>query len=668
VKVKTFRLQPPPPSLALAQIVSAALGWFAAAAILFVLLPSTPGASFGSYLAAFALALLAGALSQLPGGIGVFDSTLLFLLSPMYLVPAITGALILYRLIYFLLPLLVGVLVLLRREMIYAESRLPSLTRRFSKRVAGVLPSAMTLAVFLSGVLLLFSGATPALSIRMDLLQSIIPLPVVEASHLLSSVIGVLLLFLARGLQRRLDIAYATSVILIISAIAVSLTKGAAWEQATILLAVLAALIALRKHFYRRSRLMDTPFSPRWIVAVILVLMATAWLTVFAHRPVALNRYLWLQVTPEGDAARSLRALGGVLGVAALLFIYRGVLSWLQGRRRKPDPESPIIRRIVNESSCAYAALALLGDKRFLLNEEQDAFIMYTVSGKSWIAMGDPLGPQNRWPELIWQFKEESDRQGYRPLFYETGRESVPIYGELGLTAFLMGQEARVELESFSVRGRENHDLRNARNRMTREGWELAILHQGELEPFLSKLEAVSDAWLSSKKSRERGFAVGWFDPDYLSRFPVAVVRRGEEVIAFANLLETRDREEASVDLMRHRPGAPSQTMDFLFVGLMERAGEKGFRWFNLGLAPLSGMEQQELSPLWHRLAGILYRHGDHFYSFQGLRSYKEKFHPRWEPKYLVTPSGLSLPGALIDLTRLAARGRPSAKRKIVDR
>lgn len=456
--------------------------------------------------------------------------------------------------------------------------------------------------------------------------------------------------------------------VLIVSSILVSLTKGADWEEATVLLAVLSALIALRKHFYRRSRLMDSPFSARWIVAVILVLMTTAWLTVFANRPVSLNRYLWLQVTPEGDAARSLRALGGVLGVAAILFILRGVTSWLEKPRGKPGAGSPIIQRIVRESSTTYAFLALMNDKEFFLNDEQDAFIMYTVSGKSWIAMGDPIGPRERWPELIWQFKEESDRRGFRALFYETGSESVPVYSELGLAALSLGQEARIELESFSIHGRENHDLRNARNRMRREGWELAIIEPGELEPLFPKLREVSDAWLASKGKSERGFALGWFDPEYLRQFPMALVRRGDEVIAFANIWQTRDREEASVDLMRHLPEAPSQTMDFLFLELIERFQEDGFRWFNLGLAPLSGMEQQELSPLWHRLAGILYRHGDHFYSFQGLRSYKEKFHPRWEPKYLIAPSGISLPAALFDLTRLASRVGEGRKRKIVDR
>jgi len=45
-------------------------------------------------------------------------------------------------------------------------------------------------------------------------------------------------------------------------------------------------------------------------------------------------------------------------------------------------------------------------------------------------------------------------------------------------------------------------------------------------------------------------------------------------------------------------------------------------------VAPLSGLRASKASPVWSRLAGFVYRHGESFYKFQGLRAYKEKFHP----------------------------------------
>ena len=79
--------------------------------------------------------------------------------------------------------------------------------------------------------------------------------------------------------------------------------------------------------------------------------------------------------------------------------------------------------------------------------------------------------------------------------------------------------------------------------------------------------------------------------------------------------------------------------MDYLFVELMLWGEAEGYRWFNLGMAPLAGLEDRALAPLWNRLGALLFRHGEHFYNFQGLRQYKEKFDPVWEPRYLASPA-----------------------------
>jgi len=81
------------------------------------------------------------------------------------------------------------------------------------------------------------------------------------------------------------------------------------------------------------------------------------------------------------------------------------------------------------------------------------------------------------------------------------------------------------------------------------------------------------------------------------------------------------------------------------------------YRWFNLGMAPLSGLRASKASPLWSRLAGFVYRHGESFYKFQGLRAYKEKFHPVWEPRYIAYAGGKFLPALLADVAALSARG-----------
>jgi phosphatidylglycerol lysyltransferase len=134
-------------------------------------------------------------------------------------------------------------------------------------------------------------------------------------------------------------------------------------------------------------------------------------------------------------------------------------------------------------------------------------------------------------------------------------------------------------------------------------------------------------------------------------------VRWQGKIVAFVNILLGADKHELSLDLMRHLPEAPHGIMEYLFTQLMLWGKREGYRWFSLGMAPLAGLEARPLAPLWNRLAGLVFRHGEHFYNFQGLRQFKEKFDPEWEPRYLAASSGLALPRILANIAALTSRG-----------
>ena len=129
------------------------------------------------------------------------------------------------------------------------------------------------------------------------------------------------------------------------------------------------------------------------------------------------------------------------------------------------------------------------------------------------------------------------------------------------------------------------------------------------------------------------------------------------KIVAFANLWLSADKEELSPDLMRFLPDAPESVMEYLFLQLMLWGKQEGYHWFNLGMAPLSGLEDHALAPLWNRLGAFMFRHGEHFYNFQGLRRYKDKFDPEWEPRYLASPGGLALPRILTNIAALISGG-----------
>jgi len=242
-------------------------------------------------------------------------------------------------------------------------------------------------------------------------------------------------------------------------------------------------------------------------------------------------------------------------------------------------------------------------------------------------------------------------------VFYEVSSERLPLYLDLGLALIKLGEEARVNLPAFSLEGPQRAELRTANRKGQREGLTFNVASPDEVTALLPQLQEVSDQWLSAKATAEKGFSVGSFDPDYIRRFPCAIVRRGGDIVAFANLWHAADKSELTVDLMRYSFQAPKGMMDYLFVEIILYGRGAGYGWFNLGMAPLSGLERHPLAPFWHKLGLLVHRYGEPFYNFEGLRKYKEKFNPVWRPRYLVSPGGLSLPRVLLDVSALIAGG-----------
>src|SRR5207237_543241 len=163
-----------------------------------------------------------------------------------------------------------------------------------------------------------------------------------------------------------------------------------------------------------------------------------------------------------------------------------------------------------------------------MFNGQRTAFVMYAVKGRSWVALGDPIGPPAAAEPLAREFHERCTRAGGRTVFYQVRPENLHVYVDMGLSFVKLGEEGRVPL----------------------------------------------------------------------TRFPIAVVEQGGKIVAFANLWPGADHAELSIDLMRHLPDSSNGVMDMLFVGLMLWGAAEGYKYFNLGMAPLSGLADNALAPL----------------------------------------------------------------------
>ncbi|RKH13676.1 bifunctional lysylphosphatidylglycerol flippase/synthetase MprF [Corallococcus sp. CA053C] len=657
LRVRGLEWTLPTPARALAQLVVSCGDWLLAASVLWVLLPADSGVSLPSLTALFALAQLAGIVSQVPAGLGVFETVMLSALTPHVPAPQVVGVLLVYRLVYYLVPFTVAALLLAGHEVWQRRHHLSRLAQVVHSSFAPVVPWAASAVAFVAGAVLLFSGATPAETERLAVLRRWVPLPLLEVSHLLGSLVGLSLLLLARGLQRRLDAAYVLTQVLLVAGAVFSVVKGVDYEEASLLLLLAAALAPFHQQFYRHTSLFAEAFSPGWLLAAVAVVGASVWLGFFSYRHVGYSHDLWWQFTFSGDAPRFLRASVGVLGVTAVA----GVAALLRPASPRTHPptteELRRVRPLVANASESMASLALVGDKSLLLDDAGSAFLMYGVSGRAWVSMGDPVGPADAATELAWRFRELADRHHGWACFYQVGPGALPRYLDLGLTLLKLGEEATVPLTDFCLEGPERRGLRQGLRRLEREGWTFEVKPRESVPELLPRLQAISDAWLAEKHTREKGFSLGWFSPRYLEQGPVAVVCKDGVLTGFANVWAPDTKEELSVDLMRYLPGSPHGAMDYLFTSLMLWGHQQGFRRFNLGMAPFSGFGERTLAPAWNRLGALVFRHGEHFYNFQGLRQYKEKFRPEWAPRYLASPGGLALPGVLAGVASLVSRG-----------
>ncbi len=655
IQILGINFQPPPLRFGLAQTAVSAIDFLLAAATLYVLLPANVGIGFLPFVAIFVLAIVVALLSHVPGGLGVLELVLVTMLPQTS--HSLLASLLAFRMIYYLLPFLTAVIcvsVATLRQHRERASAIAAVGLRWTRVVA---PRIMTGAVFVCGLVLLISGTLPVAPGRSHVIRSVLPLPVVEVSHFLGSVAGALLLVLSRGLYRRIDAAWGLTVALLGLGVVVSLAKGFDYEEATILLLVCLALVPCRRHYFRRGRLLTASFNFNWILAVTMSLGLLVWLILFSFRHVEYSDQLWWSFAYHGDAPRALRGLVGAAVVLTLI----GVSQLLHPAPAAPglpdDHELDEAAAIVKSQSSTNGYLALLGDKRFIFSEDRLAFVMFGCEGRSWISMGDPVGPEESADDAAWKFCEACDAAGVWPVFYQVDESSLSRYIDMGLSMLKLGEEARVRLLEFSLSNSSCKDLRRTNKKAKEEGMRFEIVSHSQVDELMPRLKVISDAWLGEKSTAEKGFSLGSFHEPYLRRCDIALILFNDKPIAFANLWQGAGKHELSIDLMRYLPDAPRSVMEYMFIQLMLWGHEQGYEWFNLGMAPLSGIESHRLASLWNRASSLMFQHGEHFYNFQGLRNYKSKFNPEWSPKYLASPGGLASAQILANVSTLIAGG-----------
>ena len=659
---RKYRRLLPKKELGLSGLLVCVSDWFLAACVFYMTLSGEHEITLLRTIAAFIGAQVAGVLSHVPGGLGVFEATVAFLLSPHHDNSELISSLIVFRLIYYFIPFVVSVLLLISFELASQTKRLSS----SKSLIAGYefleniflasSPLINSLFCIFTGIILVLGSSYPSSITTPFLLNKPMPLGAYEASHFFASLLGVVLIFIGVGLRRRIKETWKVSFTLLCILLPVSLFRGGEFEF-IFLLSNTLFLYFTRKAFYRSGAFIGSFTKARWTWAVGIVIISIV-VGFFSFQDYDYTHGLWFQFHYDAHFPRFLRSiiamLVGLVGCGAC-YAFAKPKDHIHSFPTQED--LTVVSNILEQSPSTMGYLSYTCDKEILFSEKKDAFLMWRQSGSSFVCLSDPQGVQDSFSEIAWQFRELSEESSKLCAFYEISTSMIPVVMDMGLRIFKIGEEGTVDLTKFSLSGSKGSSLRNVVNKMKKDGISFRIIERDEVSNKMPELKAVSSEWLLDKNTSEKGFSLGFFDQEYLKFFRHAVIERNGEIIGFANVFESKQKYELSIDLMRHKNEVPNGVMDFLFVNLFEWGKAEGYQTFSLGMAPLSGLVDNPLAPNYAKLGNLVYRHGGHFYNFDGLRKYKDKYQPTWHPRYLACPSGIYLPIVLSNISTLISGG-----------
>jgi len=538
--------------------------------------------------------------------------------------------------------------------------------------VLGVKLSALLTGVM--GIINLTSAVQPALQSRFAIIEKVIPLEVLQGSRMTSALAGFALLLLAGSLWRRKRTAWFLTILLLVMSIITHLVKGLDFEEASATFVLLVLLALLRHSFHASS---DNPSLRQGLFVLVvaftftLVYGAAGFFLLDRHfsiqfsLPDALRQTFVMFTSFYNPGLEPITSFGKyflgsiyVIGVGTLSFALFMLLRPVLVRQPATMEERALAKKIVMQYGRTSLARAALFDDKSYFFSTQDTVIAYANHHRGVMVLGDPIGPPEHFADAIAAFQKFCAHNDWTPAFASTLPDYLDVYKESGFDAVCIGYEAIVSLSQFTLEGSQNKGFRNTVSKMERLGYRTEV-HQPPLEDNLMQaLREISNAWLTDQHGGEMHFSDGWFEDTYIRNGPVIVTYTQDGIpVAFANLVPEYQKNEVTIDLMRHSRDSEHGTMEFLFVKMLLWAKENGYDSFSLGLSAIVGVGEKPDDPRVEKLLHKISEYISRFFNFKGLHNFKEKFHPRWEPRYLVYPGPASLPLVLNTLIEVHSGG-----------
>lgn len=561
-------------------------------------------------------------------------------------------AVLLFRLFEFWLPLAWGVLSFIRGR--------SSLTLR-------LLPALMALIL---GVVNIVSAASPAAAHRMRVLHGLVPSATIDASSITILVAGLLLLFVSVALVRGLRLAWWFALLLALASMVGHLGKHFAIMGAV--LALIMVLVLLYTHAQyrvkgdRRKRYTGITVLVASIGGVLVFGIVGFYfldrrdfnIDFTLRQSIANTLKVVFLFGQDGLVAHTHFAKEFIVGLrvafaCAITFgLYALWRPWTADSSTDSEEHERAKAMLQKWGDSPLDQFKLFADKQLFLPEGSQGFVSYGTAKGYAIALGMPTAATDAERDaLVHAFDMNCRQNNLRSVYYRVGATDAARLKAMGKKVLPIGQEAVLDLTSFNLAGKDQKTLRNSLSRAEREGLVLVTYPPPVSDGVLQKLKSVSTEWLATGK-QEAGFSQGVYDEAQLRQDTILTVENeGGRVLAFTNIIPDGVPGEATYDLLRTVEDAPGYVTDFLMVKLFAHFKAEGYTHVNLGLVPMSGITQAKDLP--ERALKFAYERIARFSHYKGLRSFKEKFGPAWNDKFLAYDHDLDLffiPAALLEV------------------
>ncbi len=529
----------------------------------------------------------------------------------------------------------------------------PAQDQRRRQRDARVL----ALVVALAGVVNVISGLTPSLAGRMRLIATGVTPDVVELAHGATALMGLALILVARGLAHRRRLAFIAAITMLAVSVVTHVAKGLDVEEAVMMIVVAGLLIRGRRLFTEPTPRARWQSLLRWVPVIIAFDVAYGLLGL-ALRHDRVHPSLTPALAIREVVARLLGGIGPlrlhggfghwfpvsitVLGLISLVAIGLLALAPVADRvashhhREARDRVRPMLERADGDTLDPFA---LREDKCYVLSEDGSAALAYRYVNGIGLASADPLGNPAAYPEVISTFIERCDAHGWRPASIGVRHDRLDLWQEAGLRAHYLGDEAIIDVASFTLEGRAMRPVRQAANRTKNHGITTEIMREGELSPDLrAALQGIAERHRNGEP--ERGFSMA-LDGLLSGRDPqcLVIVARDEEgtAIAFQRYVPCKLGGGLSIDAMRRDPVGPNGVNERMIVDVVSWASEHGISEVSLNFAVFKGLieEGADLKFVAAAEAWLVKRLNPYF-QIESLLTFSAKFAPRWVPRYLV--------------------------------